>query len=191
MCQFPASVFTLSDARAHGMRKDEIYKCLAAGEIERGGVGVYYRPDAVDPAEVSWGAATARHPSATLCLTSALVYHDLSDAIPVSTDIALPRRTRLPAGFDHVAWHLFDVATFNIERCQAKSSLDIPLYVFSAERTIVDCFRLAYREEAEVPYMALKRWLRQRGNTAARLLDVAASFPRTLARIRHALEILL
>jgi hypothetical protein len=94
-------------------------------------------------------------------------------------------------GFDHVAWHLFDVATFDAGRLQAKSSLDIPLYVFSAGRTIVDCFRLAHQEGTDIPYMALKRWLKQRGNTPARLLNVAASFPRTLARIRRALEILL
>ncbi|GHU30051.1 hypothetical protein AGMMS50256_16200 [Betaproteobacteria bacterium] len=74
MFSLSAPVFTLSDARAHGVRKDEVYKSLATGEIERGGVGVYYRPDRVDPALVSWGTASTRHPKSTLCLTSALAY---------------------------------------------------------------------------------------------------------------------
>jgi predicted transcriptional regulator of viral defense system len=191
MLKLSAPVFTLSDARLLGVRKDEVYKCLATGEIERSGVGVYYRPDRVDPALVSWGATTARHPKATLCLTSALVYHGLSDAIPANTDIALPRRTRLPAGFEYVTWHLFDTASFELGRIRAKSSLGMPLYVFSAERTIVDCFRMAYREGPDVAHTALKRWLRQNGNTPAKLLEMAASFPRTMTNIRHALEILL
>lgn len=191
MRQILAPVFTLSNARSLGIRKDEVYRRLAAGEIERGGVGVYYRPDEVDPALVSWGTATVRQSWATLCLTGALVYHGLSDAIPVSTDIALPRRTRLPAGFDHVTWHLFDAATFEIGRLRAETSLKMPLYVFSAERTIVDCFRLIHREGGDVAHSALKYWLGQRGNSAGKLLDVAASFPRTVASIRQALEILL
>jgi predicted transcriptional regulator of viral defense system len=191
MFRLSVPVFTLSDARALGVRKDEVYKSLATGELERGGVGVYYRPDRVDPALVSRGAATTRHPKSTLCLTSALVYHGLSDAIPTRTDIALPRRTRLPAGFGHVTWHLFDAASFELGRIRAESSLGMPLYVFSAERTIVDCFRMAHREGADVAHTALKRWLRQNGNTPAKLLEMAASFPRTLTNIRHALEILL
>jgi hypothetical protein len=35
MRQVTSIVFTLSDARALGVRKDEIYRRLAAGEIER------------------------------------------------------------------------------------------------------------------------------------------------------------
>jgi predicted transcriptional regulator of viral defense system len=188
---FNLSIFTLSDARAHGVRKDEVYKSLATGEIERNGIGVYYRPDRVDPALVSWGAASARHSKSTLCLTSALAYHGLSDAIPASTDIALPRGTRLPAGFEHVTWHLFDAASFELGRIRVEPFSGMPLYVYSAERTIVDCFRLAYREGSDVAHTALKRWLRQNGNTAAKLLEMAASFPRTLTNIRQVLEILL
>ncbi|GHU30055.1 hypothetical protein AGMMS50256_16210 [Betaproteobacteria bacterium] len=117
--------------------------------------------------------------------------HGLSDAIPTRTDIALPRGTRLPAGFEHVTWHLFDASSFELGRIRVEPSSGMPLYVFSAEHTIVDCFRLAYREGSDVAHMALKHWLRQNGNTAAKLLEMAASFPRTLNDIRQVLEILL
>ncbi|GLY64354.1 type IV toxin-antitoxin system AbiEi family antitoxin domain-containing protein [Amycolatopsis taiwanensis] len=93
-----APVFTLDDARAAGVRKDQVCDMLAAGEIERVGRGVYLRPHAVDPACASLAAATAVRAPATMCLTSALAHHDLTDAIPFETDIALPRGARYPAG---------------------------------------------------------------------------------------------
>lgn len=42
-------MFTLDDARAAGVRKDQVYDMLAAGEIERVGRGVYLRPGRCRP----------------------------------------------------------------------------------------------------------------------------------------------
>jgi predicted transcriptional regulator of viral defense system len=184
-------VFTLDDARASGLRKDQVYDMLESGEIERVGRGVYLRPGVVDPALASLAAAHAVREEATLCLTSALVYHDLSDAIPFGTDIALPRGTRHPAGFAHVTWHSFEPATFLVGRETLEIEPGVEVAIYSAERTIVDCFRLMHREGSDVAYEALRRWLRRRGSSPAAVLQVAASFPMARPRIRQALEILL
>ncbi|WP_240630142.1 type IV toxin-antitoxin system AbiEi family antitoxin domain-containing protein [Specibacter cremeus] len=185
------AVFTLEDARALGLRKDRVYRMVASGEIERVGRGVYVQPGMIDPTTTSLAAATAMQPAATMCLTSALVYHDLSDAIPFGADIALPRGTRHPAGFEHVAWHSFDEATFEVGRTPMAAGPDLELAVYSAERTIVDCFRLMHLEGSDVAHTALRRWVAQRGNSPSSLLQVAASFPKALPRLRHALEVLL
>lgn len=186
-----APAFTLDDARASGLRKDQVYQMLEQGEIERIGRGVYVRPGAIDPSWATLAAATAVQPTATLCLTSALVYHELSDAIPFATDIALPRGTRNPAGFEHTAWHSFDAATFGIGREATDTVGGLTLAIYSAERTIVDCFRLMHQEGSDVAYAALRRWLSHRGSSASVLLRVAASFPKALPRLRLALETLL
>lgn len=55
-----------------------------------------------------------------LCLASTLVHHELSEAIPFASDIALPRGTRHPAGLANVSWHSFDPATFQIGREQVE-----------------------------------------------------------------------
>ncbi len=183
-------VFTLADAQAQGLRKDQVYKMLAEGEIERAGRGVFLRPNAIDPAFVALAASTAVQPNATLCLTSALVHHQLSDAIPTVTDIALPRGTRYPAGFAHVAWHSFDNATFTIGREHHTVAAGTCVAIYSAERTIVDCFRLMHLEGSDVAYEALRRWLRRRGNWPAALLRMTDSFPKAEPRLRHALEVL-
>ena len=186
-----APVFTLLEARAAGLSKDQVYRMVEAGEVERVGRGVYVRPDMIDPIVAALAAATAVQPAATMCLTSALVYHDLSDAIPFGTDIALPRGTRHPAGFVHVTWHSFDVATFDVGRTAMDAGPYVELFVYSAERTIVDCFRMMHQEGSDIAYTALRRWIARRGNSPSSLLQVAEAFPKALPRLRQALEALL
>ena len=186
-----APAFTLENAREAGLRKGQIYALLEQGEIERAGRGVYVRPHVIEPAFLSLAAATTVRADATLCLTSALVRHDLSDAIPFGTDIALPRGTRHPAGRINVSWHSFDPPTFQIGREHVEAGGGFTVAIYSAERTIVDCFRLMHQEGSDVAHEALRRWLRRRGNTPAALLKVAASFPKAQPRIRQALEVLL
>jgi len=184
-------VFTLEAARAAGLSKDQVYRMVEAGEVDRVGRGVYVRPDRLDPAVAALSAATVVKPAATMCLTSALVYHDLGDAIPFTTDIALPRGMRHPAGFTHVTWHSFDVATFDVGRTAMAGRSGLDLWVYSAERTIVDSFRRMHREGSDVAYSALRRWVARRGNSPSALLRVARGFPTALPRLRDALETLL
>lgn len=180
--------FTLADARAAGLRKDQVYEGIEAGVFERMGRGVYVQTGLLDPSLESLAAATALQPSATMCLTSALVYHALSDEIPLGVDIALPRGVRHPAGFNHVMWHSFDSATFQIGREAVDRSSG--LFTYSAERTIVDVFRLVHQQGSDTAITALKRWLRQPGHYPSALLSVAKPFPMAYSPIRSTLEIL-
>lgn len=191
MTQTLNSVFTLADARSAGIRKRDVYRMLETGEVERVGRGVFVFGDRLEPSLVALAAASAVRPEATMCLTSALVYHELSDAIPIATDIALPRGVRNPAGIAHVGWHSFALATFEVGREKIPNDDELSLAVYSAERTIVDCFRLAHIEGADVANLALRRWLAKRGNSPASLLKTGASFPKATARLRSALETLL
>jgi len=186
-----APAFTLENARAAGLRKDQVYALLEQGEIERAGRGVFVRADVIEPALMSLAAATTIRADATLCLTSALVHHKLSDAIPFGSDIALPRGTRHPAGLVNVSWHSFDPKTFKIGRVHVEAGGGLTVAIYSAERTIVDCFRLMHQEGSDVAHGALRRWLRRRGNTPTTLLKVARSFPKAQPRLRQALEVLL
>jgi predicted transcriptional regulator of viral defense system len=189
--QASRAAFTLDQARAIGLHKEQVYRMITTGDLHRVGRGVYVRPDMVDPTLEPLAAATVAQPAATMCLTSALVHHDLSDAIPFETDIALPRGVRHPAGFEHVEWHSFEPATFDLGRASFANLDGLNLHVFTAERTIIDSFRLAYREGSDVANIALRRWLARRGNSPSSLLRLAESFPKALPRLRQTLEVLL
>ncbi len=186
-----AAAFTIEQARASGLRKDQLYQMVRSGDIERVGRGVYLQPEAIDPQFAALAAVTAARAEATMCLTSALAYHELSDAIPFGTDIALPRSIRRPAGFEHVIWHSFDGGTFSNGRETHRIAPGVVVGIYSAERSIIDAFRLAHLEGRELGHKALRRWLLRPGTSPARLLQAAAPFPKAQPRLRHALEVLL
>jgi len=172
---------SISDRRLRHLR--------AAGLIEQVARGIYRRSDAAavdeDLVEV---AMKQQH--ATICLGTALAKHGLSDEIPGALDIAVPRDTWRPATRVPVRWHSFARDTFDLgrERLELDESTHIGLY--SAERSIVDAFRLRHFEGSDQAYEALKRWLR-RGGQPASLLRMAKPFPKAGPALRQALEILL
>ncbi len=184
------AAFRLDQALKAGLSKDQVYKLRNAGVIEVAGRGVYIQTGLVDPSLSALAAASLRQPLATLCLTSALVHHGLSDEIPIQTDIALPRRTRAPARFEHVAWHVFAAETFDVGRDEVTVA-DINVGIYSPERTVVDVFRLGHLEGTDVAHEALRRWLRKQGSNPSLLLRVAQDFPIAAPQIQHALEVLL
>ena len=129
-------------------------------------------------------------PQATLCLRSALGHHELVDDIPAEIDIAIPRGSWTPHTTAPVKWRHFDADTFDLGR----SWLDIDggrrIGLYSAERSIIDAFRMRHLEGADLANEALKRWLRQ-GGQPSELLALARSFPRAQSALRATLEILL
>ncbi|WP_402468961.1 type IV toxin-antitoxin system AbiEi family antitoxin domain-containing protein [Isoptericola aurantiacus] len=133
---------------------------------------------------------TSRTPDATLCLRSALARHNLIDDIPAQIDIAIPRGAWTPSTETPVRWRHFDTKTFPIGR----SLLDIgdmaTIGLYSAERSIIDAFRMRSLEGPELANESLKRWLRS-GGQPSELLRMARDFPRALTPLRQTMEILL
>ena len=104
----------------------------------------FVEPNNAEASAADWDQieAATRRPDATICLTSALAHHDLTDTIPAALDVAIPRGSRTPASTGAIAWHQFDRATFEIGREQ----ITIPgstqtIGIYSPERSITDAFR--------------------------------------------------
>jgi len=132
----------------------------------------------------------AKAQRATLCLRTALARHDLIDDIPAEIDVAIPRGSWTPEVVSPVRWRHFDADTFEIGRGRLEISEDRGIGIYSAERSIIDAFRMRHIEGGDLAVEALKRWLR-RGGQPSELLLMARSFPRALPAIRRTLEILL
>lgn len=171
------------------MSRSSLYRAAAAGEYERIARGLY-RPADAPAADWDWLEAANRRADATICLTSALAYHDLTDAIPDALDVALPRGSRIPATDGAIRWHLFARETFTLGR----EAIEIPgatqtIGIYSPERTIVDAFRLRGELGYELGRDALRTWLR-RGGKPADLMAMANRIPRAKAPLLNALELL-
>jgi hypothetical protein len=182
--------FTFAQARSSGLSKHAVYRLRDAGRIEVLGRGLYRRSGG-EPTDLGLIAIAVKAPLATLCLSTALVRYGLSDAIPAAPDVALPRGTRQPAVDLPVAWHHFDRATFDVGRDSAPVDATTSIGLYSAERSIVDAFRLRGTEGPELGYEALRRWLRRTDTHPQQLVTVAGNWPRVLPAVRHALEVLL
>lgn len=179
----------LADA---GLSRRQFDRLVEAEEYERIAPGQFLRTGATDDTTAAWMAIAAKRPQATLCLLTALSIHDLTDEIPTLSNIAIPRGTKaLTVWTAPITWHHFDTATFEIGRTEHALHGGRTIGLYSAERTIVDLFRLSHEWGSDLAIDALKRWLRTRGNTPTRLLTLAKDFPKGRPALQNALEVLL
>jgi len=183
-------VFRYNQARTAGISRRALTYLIDSGDLELIERGLYRKTNA-PLADLGLLALAIRAPSATLCLGTALSRHGLSDEIPVSLDIALPRGIREPKVEAPITWHHFHTATFYIGRNEIDLDGELKLGLYSPERSIVDAFRTRAIEGNELAITALKRWLRQKGSQPSQLLSLAANWPRTVPVIRRTLEVLL
>lgn len=170
-----------------GLSRTGLYRAARTGRFERIARGLYLPADA-SGADFDLLEAASRRDDATICLTSGLAHHELTDTIPSALDIAIPRGARIPATDAPINWHLFHAATFDLGRTTITipgSTLTIGLY--SAERCIADAFRLRDQLGYELGVEALREWLR-RGGKPARLIELATELPRTRTPLLAALE---
>jgi len=183
-------VFTSLQARRAGLTRHALYALRDRGEIECVMRGLYRRRGA-KATDLDLEEIAARAPQATLCLTSALVRHGLTDEIPSSIDVAIPRGTRPHPTSMPVTWHRFDPKTFGLGRSELRLNEHARIGIYSPERCIIDAYRMSASEGPELGREALRRWLRRKGAQPATLLKLARSFPRTEQALRETLEILL
>lgn len=183
-------VFTYAQARESGISKHEFYKLRDHGNFESLARGLFrwVNDDVID---LTLSAISRLSPLATLCLESALVHHDLSDAIPSAYHIALPRGTRHPALDSPVKWHSFDAKTFKLGRNVVTFEDTNNIGMYSEDRCIIDAFRLRGIEGSDVAYEALRRWIQLPHRKPAKLIQMASHFPNVSTPLVKALQILL
>jgi len=184
------SVFTYSKARSVGMSAERLYAYRDEGLIDQIGRGLYRWADAAEIDQDLLEAAY-RVPRATMCLSTALARHGLSDAIPDRLDIAIPRGSRVAALRPIVAVHVFAKKTFDLGRDEIAVGDGISIGLYSAERSLVDVIRLRHREGSDVAWEALRQWLRRKGSKPAALLTMAKNFHGAESALRNALEVVL
>lgn len=180
------------DLAAQGITRYRLTQLVDTGEFERIAPGFFMRTGAADDTTAAWMAVATKRPKATLCLLTALSLHELTDEIPARSDIAIPRGAQ-PVTVHHapIAWHRFDPDTFIIGRTEHALPGGASIGLYSAERTLIDLFRLRHAWGSDLALDALKRWLRGRSNSSGALLTMAEHFPKARPALQNALEVLL
>lgn len=184
------ALFSYREAVEAGLSKRHLYALRDAGLIESVARGIYLRVGSGEPFELDLAEIGLRAPDATLCLTSALVRYDLTDQNPAAIDVAVPAGSHRPVMEIPIKWHRFDRKTFDIGRNVLPITAGRNIGIYSAERCIVDAFRMSWAEGDDLAYIALSRWLRRRGSAPASLYEVARNFPDSHPKLLKAVQTL-
>ena len=153
------------DIEAIGLPREYLVRLHRQGRLSRPGRGIYTLPDANVTERHSYAEVAKRVPDAAICLLSALVFHGITTQSPVSVWIALRKGARTPV-FTSPSLRIVRLSgpslTEGIENHQVAG---VPVRVYSAAKTVADCFKFRNRVGLDVAIEALKDCLRQKKAT--------------------------
>ena len=184
------SVFTYTEAIDRGLFAERLYAYRDQGIVEQIGRGLYRWADAPE-IDQNLLEIAYRIPAGTLCLSTALARHGLTDIIPARIDVAIPRGNRIPVLQSPVDVRVFARDTFELGREEFKVGEGFTVGLYSPERSLVDVIRLRHREGSDVAWEALRRWLKRKGAKPAALIEMAKRLHGAERAVRNALEIVL
>jgi predicted transcriptional regulator of viral defense system len=149
------------DLIALGVHTDALYSLRDSGRLVELDRGLYRLAEAGEAEHPDLALVAARAPDAAVCLISALSYHEITTQIPSSVHLAVPRGSYHGITLSiPVTVYRFDPKTFN-KGLETHRVGGMPLKVYSAARSAVDCFKFRNKLGLGVALEAL-RLARQR-----------------------------
>jgi predicted transcriptional regulator of viral defense system len=159
------------------------------GDLVRRSRGVYTLPNHELTRHTDLAEVCARTPKATVCLISALEFHELTTQVPHSVWIMIDRANRRPK-IDHppirVIYASGNALTYNVETHEIEG---VEVRVTDPAKTVADCFKYRSHVGLEVAIEALRDCLQQRKATPGEIYE-AAKIDRVAKTVRPYIEAL-
>jgi predicted transcriptional regulator of viral defense system len=150
------------DIKAIDLPREYLVRLHRQGKLNRSGRGIYTLPDADVTERHSYAEVAKRVPNAAICLLSALVFHEITTQSPASVWIALRKGARTPV-LTSPSLRIVRLSgaslTEGIENHEVEG---VPVRVYSAAKTVADCFKFRNKIGLDVAIEALKDCLRQK-----------------------------
>ncbi|MCK6421729.1 MAG: type IV toxin-antitoxin system AbiEi family antitoxin domain-containing protein [Aquabacterium sp.] len=150
------------DVAQHGLPTIALTRLVQAGKLQRVARGLYGLPGAEISEHRSLAEVSARVPKGVVCLLSALRVHEIGTQAPHEVWIAIPPHMTSPR-MDQPAIRVVrmsdEALTDGIDHLRI-DGVDVP--VFTAARTVVDCFRFRNKIGLDVALEALRDGWSQR-----------------------------
>jgi predicted transcriptional regulator of viral defense system len=147
-----------SKALRLGIHPRTLYALRDAGQIEQIGRGLYKLSTAPPLSSPDLVPIAIRIPRAVVCLISALAHHGLTTQIPHTIDIALPSHANVPK-VDGVPLRVFWYPEPSFRAGVEVISIDnVPVRIYSAEKSIADCFKYRNKIGLEIAIEALRAY---------------------------------
>lgn len=150
------------DLEPLGIPREYLLRLYRRGKLSRSGRGVYALPNAAITERHSYAEVAKRVPGAVLCLLTALAFHEITTQNPSSIWIALGKGSRTPALESHslrIARLSGPSLTEGIETHRVEG---VSVRVYSAAKTVADCFKFRNKIGLDIAIEALRDCLSQR-----------------------------
>lgn len=168
-------VLKTSEALSLGIHPGTLYRMRDEGLLEELARGVYRLTDYPPLDNMDLVTVALAIPHGVICLISALSFHGLTTQIPHRIDVACKRGTKRPA-LQYPPLRLFWYSITSFECGIEQHDLDgVKVQIYSAEKTIVDCFKYRNRIGLDVAIEALKTYWNERRGSVDRLMECAAA----------------
>ncbi len=148
------------DLEAVGVTRDQLRRLVAKGVLERLGRGLYRAPQSPASGLNDLARASLLVPGAVVCLLSALRFHGLTTYNPFEVWLAVRRKAWRPH-LEHPPVRLIFLSGDTYTEWVEEHTIDgIRVPIFSAARTVADCFKFRNRIGTDVAVAALREYRR-------------------------------
>lgn len=180
-----------SDAIRLGVHPRTLYALRDSGEIQQVGRGLYRLSTAPPLTSPDLVPVAIRIPRAVICLISALAHHGLTTQVPHAVDLALPSHAQVPKidGVPlRVVWFSEPSFSAGVEVVMIDQ---VPVRVYSPEKTIADCFKYRNKIGLDVAIEALRTYRERTRKPDFQALSRFAQVDRVEKVVRPYLEAML
>jgi predicted transcriptional regulator of viral defense system len=166
-------VLRTKELLAAGIHPRTLYAMRDSGELERLARGVYRLAELPVCIDSELVTVAKRVPNGVVCLISALAFHELITQIPHAVHLALPRTARNPAlRFPPIQVYRFDGPSL-IAGVETPRIDGVSVKIYSAEKTLADCFKFRNRIGVDVAMEGFKNYCKRRRPNLQRVLEFA------------------
>ena len=157
----------------HGVSRGQLHGLVREGLLDRQARGIYVANQHPITAEHALAQVAKRVPGGVLCLLTALRFHDLTTQSPAEVWIALPEKARRPK----LDYPRLRVARFSgaalTEGIETHKLEQVNVRVYSAAKTVADCFKYRNKVGIDVAIEALRDFSRRHRGGATELARFA------------------
>jgi predicted transcriptional regulator of viral defense system len=161
------------EVAAHGFSRAEIYRLVRAGSITRQGRGLYTATRHRYTTDHSLVQVAKLVPAGIFCLLTALRFHGLTTQSPADVWTALPPKARKPQlDYPRLRVVRFSGAALS-EGIETHRIEGVDVRLYSAAKTVADCFKYRNKIGIDVAVEALRDFTRRNRGGANELARFA------------------
>ena len=133
------------DLKEKGLPPRYLSRLAERGELKREGRGLYRHPEAPLTEHHNLALTAARYPDATVCLLSALQFHELGTQMPRRVWVAREKGDRSPKASPTSLELTYMSGSSFTEGKRAHEVEGVSVQEFSPAKTVADCFKFRGR----------------------------------------------